>query len=131
MALTIKRIRRTWQVLTRHTKKHICSAQFHGIISYSWSSRIKQSCPSRTIESEYISKVLVALAQSYRCGLNYRIMLCIHQHPSVIREDRYNWRSIFTRALPENNIEFNLPGGMGMKSMKPETLKCLQDDKDE
>ncbi|GJU88125.1 retrovirus-related pol polyprotein from transposon TNT 1-94 [Tanacetum coccineum] len=37
---------------------------------------------------------------------------------------------IFTKALPRERFEFILPR-LGMKSMKPETLKHLQDDKDE
>ncbi|GJX36968.1 hypothetical protein Tco_0250271 [Tanacetum coccineum] len=42
----------------------------------------------------------------------------------------YQLADIFTKALPRERFEFILPR-LGMKSMKPETLKCLQDDKDE
>ncbi|GJT84275.1 hypothetical protein Tco_1058617 [Tanacetum coccineum] len=37
---------------------------------------------------------------------------------------------IFTKALPIERFEFILPR-LGMKCMKPETLKRLQDEKDE
>ncbi|GJU47853.1 retrovirus-related pol polyprotein from transposon TNT 1-94 [Tanacetum coccineum] len=42
----------------------------------------------------------------------------------------YQLADIFTKALPKERFEFILPW-LGMKSMKPETLKRLQDDKDE
>ncbi|GJX84545.1 retrovirus-related pol polyprotein from transposon TNT 1-94 [Tanacetum coccineum] len=42
----------------------------------------------------------------------------------------YQLADIFTKALPRERFEFILPR-LGMKSMKPETLKHLQDDKDE
>ncbi|GKD78860.1 retrovirus-related pol polyprotein from transposon TNT 1-94, partial [Tanacetum coccineum] len=42
----------------------------------------------------------------------------------------YQLADIFTKALPRERFEFILPR-LGMKCMKLETLKCLQDDKDE
>ncbi|GKB80119.1 hypothetical protein Tco_0947014, partial [Tanacetum coccineum] len=42
----------------------------------------------------------------------------------------YQLPYIFTKALPRERFEFLLLR-LGMKSMKPETLKHLQDDKDE
>ncbi|GJT40062.1 retrovirus-related pol polyprotein from transposon TNT 1-94 [Tanacetum coccineum] len=42
----------------------------------------------------------------------------------------YQLADIFTKALPRERFEFILPR-LGMKSMKPETLKRLQDDKDD
>ncbi|GJZ46113.1 retrovirus-related pol polyprotein from transposon TNT 1-94 [Tanacetum coccineum] len=42
----------------------------------------------------------------------------------------YQLADIFTKALPRERFEFILLR-LGMKSMKPETLKRLQDDKDE
>ncbi|GJR71893.1 retrovirus-related pol polyprotein from transposon TNT 1-94 [Tanacetum coccineum] len=41
----------------------------------------------------------------------------------------YQLADIFTKALPRERFEFILPR-LGMKSMKPETLKRLQDDQD-
>ncbi|GJW60675.1 retrovirus-related pol polyprotein from transposon TNT 1-94 [Tanacetum coccineum] len=41
----------------------------------------------------------------------------------------YQLADIFTKALPKERFEFIL-SRLGMKSMKPETLKHLQDDKD-
>nr|GEV12399.1 retrovirus-related Pol polyprotein from transposon TNT 1-94 [Tanacetum cinerariifolium]GEY49228.1 retrovirus-related Pol polyprotein from transposon TNT 1-94 [Tanacetum cinerariifolium] len=43
---------------------------------------------------------------------------------------KYQLADIFTKALPKERFEFILPR-LGMKCMKPETLKRLQDDKDE
>jgi hypothetical protein len=37
---------------------------------------------------------------------------------------------IFTKALPRERFQFILPR-LGMKSMTPETLKCLQEEKEE
>ncbi|GKE92183.1 hypothetical protein Tco_1573278, partial [Tanacetum coccineum] len=42
----------------------------------------------------------------------------------------YQLADIFTKALPRERFEFILQW-LGMKSMKPETLIRLQDDKDE
>ncbi|GKA94382.1 hypothetical protein Tco_0816420 [Tanacetum coccineum] len=42
----------------------------------------------------------------------------------------YQLADIFTKALPRERFEFILPR-LGMKSMKPETLKRLQDDQNE
>ncbi|GKE86503.1 hypothetical protein Tco_1560245 [Tanacetum coccineum] len=42
----------------------------------------------------------------------------------------YQLVDIFTKALPRERFEFILPR-LGMKCMKPETLKHLQDDEDE
>ncbi|GJV32387.1 retrovirus-related pol polyprotein from transposon TNT 1-94, partial [Tanacetum coccineum] len=42
----------------------------------------------------------------------------------------YQLADIFTKALPRERFEFILPR-LGMKSIKPETLKRLQDDQDE
>ncbi|GKC67937.1 hypothetical protein Tco_1100535 [Tanacetum coccineum] len=42
----------------------------------------------------------------------------------------YQLADIFTKALPRERFEFILPQ-LGMKCMKPETLKRLQDEKDE
>ncbi|GKD06059.1 hypothetical protein Tco_1181033 [Tanacetum coccineum] len=42
----------------------------------------------------------------------------------------YQLADIFIKALPRERFEFILPW-LGIKSMKPETLKRLQDDKDE
>ncbi|GJV62020.1 retrovirus-related pol polyprotein from transposon TNT 1-94 [Tanacetum coccineum] len=49
---------------------------------------------------------------------------------SVPGDIKYQLADIFTKALPRERFEFILPR-LGMKSMKPETLKRLQDDKDE
>ncbi|GJS02225.1 hypothetical protein Tco_0318733 [Tanacetum coccineum] len=42
----------------------------------------------------------------------------------------YQLADIFTKSLPRERFEFILPQ-LGMKSMKPKTLKRLQDDNDE
>ncbi|GKE03391.1 hypothetical protein Tco_1395409 [Tanacetum coccineum] len=47
-----------------------------------------------------------------------------------IMRTEYQLADIFTKALPREKFEFILPR-LGMKCMSPETLKRLQDDKDE
>ncbi|GKF06843.1 hypothetical protein Tco_0037511 [Tanacetum coccineum] len=42
----------------------------------------------------------------------------------------YQLADILTKALPRERFKFILPR-LDMKCMKPETLKCLQDDEDE
>ncbi|GJT52450.1 hypothetical protein Tco_0978607 [Tanacetum coccineum] len=42
----------------------------------------------------------------------------------------YQLAGIFTKALPRERFEFLL-SRLGMKSMSPETLKCLHDEEDE
>ncbi|GJS57487.1 retrovirus-related pol polyprotein from transposon TNT 1-94 [Tanacetum coccineum] len=42
----------------------------------------------------------------------------------------YQLADIFTKALPRERFEFLLPH-LGMKSMSPETLKCLQEEEEE
>ncbi|GJY65160.1 hypothetical protein Tco_0466620 [Tanacetum coccineum] len=42
----------------------------------------------------------------------------------------YQLADIFTKALPRERFKFILPR-LGMRSMKPKTLKRLQDDQDE
>ncbi|GKA40245.1 integrase, catalytic region, zinc finger, CCHC-type containing protein [Tanacetum coccineum] len=58
-----------------------------------------------------------------------------HQRSKPARPSRlqrlntYQLADIFTKALPRERFEFILPR-LGMKCMKPETLKSLQDDQD-
>ncbi|GJR25206.1 hypothetical protein Tco_0973733 [Tanacetum coccineum] len=53
--------------------------------------------------------------------------LCLDVVPGITE---YQLADIFTKALPRERFEFILPR-LGIKSMKSETLKRLQDDKDE
>ncbi|GKF37168.1 hypothetical protein Tco_0113926 [Tanacetum coccineum] len=63
-----------------------------------------------------------------RPDLVFAVALCCNnvQHSRT----EYQLANIFTKALPRERFEFILPR-LGMKSMKPETLKHLQDDQDE
>ncbi|GJX68510.1 hypothetical protein Tco_0304237 [Tanacetum coccineum] len=62
------------------------------------------------------------------CDNKSAIALCCNnvQHSRT----EYQLADIFTKALPRERFEFILPR-LGMESMKPETLKRLQDDTDE
>ncbi|GJR04034.1 retrovirus-related pol polyprotein from transposon TNT 1-94 [Tanacetum coccineum] len=113
------------------------SAQFLGDKLVSWSSKKKTSTSISSTEAEYI-------AMSGCCA---QILWMMSKHIDIrhhfIREQvekgvvelyfvrtEYQLADIFTKALPRERFEFILPL-LGMKSMKPETLKRLQDDKDE
>ncbi|GJR69535.1 retrovirus-related pol polyprotein from transposon TNT 1-94 [Tanacetum coccineum] len=59
----------------------------------------------------------------------YRGMVGCLMYLTASRPDLYQLADIFTKALPRKRFEFILPR-LGMKSMKPETLKRLQDEYD-
>ncbi|GKD30573.1 hypothetical protein Tco_1241351 [Tanacetum coccineum] len=48
---------------------------------------------------------------------------------NILVRTEYQLADIFTKALPRERFEFILPR-LGMKCMKPKTLKSLQDDQD-
>ncbi|GJR09919.1 hypothetical protein Tco_0792571 [Tanacetum coccineum] len=101
------------------------SAQFLGDKLVSWSSKKQTSTPILSTEAEYI-------AMSGCCA---QILWMREQVEKGVVElyfvrTEYQLADIFTKALPKERFEFILLR-LGMKSMKPETLKRLQDDKDE
>ncbi|GJR41465.1 retrovirus-related pol polyprotein from transposon TNT 1-94 [Tanacetum coccineum] len=134
---------------SRPTKKHLDavkgvfrstsgSAQFLGDKLVSWSSKKQTSMSISSTEAEYI-------AMSALCCNNVQHSKSKHidiRH-HFIREQvekrvvelyfvrtEYQLADIFTKALPRERFEFILPR-LGMKCMKPETLKRLQDNQDE
>ncbi|GJT12570.1 copia protein [Tanacetum coccineum] len=128
------------------------SAQFLGDKLVSWSSKKQTSTSISSTEAEYIAmsgccaQILWMRSQLSDYGFAYNhiplycdnksaIALCCNnvQHS---RSKHIDIRHHFIREQVEKGvhcpetIEFILPR-LGMKSMKPKTLKRLQDDKDE
>ncbi|GKB62368.1 hypothetical protein Tco_0918554 [Tanacetum coccineum] len=98
------------------------SAQFLGEKLVSWSSKKQTSTSILSTEAEYI-------AMSGCCA---QILWMREQVEKGVAElyfvrTEYQLADIFTKALPRERFKFILPR-LGMKSMKPETLKCLQDE---
>ncbi|GJT03313.1 hypothetical protein Tco_0824482 [Tanacetum coccineum] len=111
----------------------------------SWSSKKQKSTAISTIEAEYIAmfgccvQILWMRSQLTDYGFAFNnihmycdniisITLCCNnvQHSRSKHIDIH----IFTKVLPRERFEFLLPQ-LGMKSMSPETLKRLQEEKDE
>ncbi|GJR77547.1 hypothetical protein Tco_0089912 [Tanacetum coccineum] len=110
-----------------------------------WSSKKQTSTSISSIEAEYIAmsgccaQILWMRSQLSDYGLHTikSSVICDNQNKwkrewlSCIRSrTEYQLADIFTKALPKERFEFILPR-LGMKCLKPETLKRLQDDKDE
>ncbi|GJU34817.1 hypothetical protein Tco_1183171 [Tanacetum coccineum] len=120
------------------------SAQFLGDKLVSWSSKKKTSTSISSTEAEYIAmsgccaQILWIRSQLSDYGFAYNriplycdksaIAFCCNniQHSRT----EYQLADIFTKALPKERFEYILPR-LGIKSMKPKTLKRLQDDQDE
>ncbi|GJW39134.1 hypothetical protein Tco_0064979 [Tanacetum coccineum] len=131
-------------VLRYHSKPLISTLkQLNG--TFRWSSKKQTSTSISSIEAEYIAmsgccaQILWMRSQLSDYGLHTikSSVICDNQNKwkrewlSCIRSrTEYQLADIFTKALPKERFEFILPR-LGMKCLKPETLKRLQDDKDE
>ncbi|GKB66903.1 hypothetical protein Tco_0928315 [Tanacetum coccineum] len=106
----------------------------------SWSSKKQTSTSISSTEAEYIAmsgccaQILWMRSQLSDYGFAYNHIPLEQVEKGVVElyfvRTEYQLADIFTKALPRERFEFILPR-LGMKSMKPETLKRLQDDKDE
>nr|GFC61584.1 copia protein [Tanacetum cinerariifolium] len=107
------------------------SAQFLDDKLVSWSSKKQQSAISTT-EAEYIA---INVQHSRSKHIDIRHHLIQEQVERGVVElyfvsTDYQLADIFTKALPRQRFEFILPR-LGMKSMSPTTLKCLQEEEGE
>ncbi|GJT24132.1 retrovirus-related pol polyprotein from transposon TNT 1-94 [Tanacetum coccineum] len=106
----------------------------------SWSSKKQTSRSISSTKAEYIAmsgccaQILWMRSQLSDYGFAYNPIPLEQVEKEVVElyfvRTEYQLADIFTKALPRKRFEFILPR-LGMKSMKPETLKHLQDDKDE
>ncbi|GJV68676.1 retrovirus-related pol polyprotein from transposon TNT 1-94 [Tanacetum coccineum] len=133
----LEAVKRVFWYLQGTINMGLC-AQFLGDKLVSWSSKKQTSMSISSIEAE-------SIAMSALCCNNVQHSRSKHidiRH-HFIREQvekgvvelyfvrtEYQLADIFTKALPRERFEFILPR-LGMKCMKPETLKSLQDDQDE
>ncbi|GJS04737.1 copia protein [Tanacetum coccineum] len=116
-------------------------AQFLGDKLVSWSSKKQTSTSISSTEAEYIamSGCCAQILWMRTPGLNTSTSTSFHQRTSgegsvvelyfVGQVVSYQWRIYSLRALAHEKRLNHFPR-LGMKSMKPETVKRLQDDKD-
>ncbi|GKB40585.1 hypothetical protein Tco_0885527 [Tanacetum coccineum] len=106
------------QVVRNSQKYTLACAQFLGDkLSHAWSSKKQTAHPGlNTLDNQDF----ISLEKQLEKGVVELYFV----------RTEYQLADIFTKALPRERFEFILPR-LGMKCMKPETLKSLQDDQDE
>ncbi|GJW79080.1 hypothetical protein Tco_0140762 [Tanacetum coccineum] len=113
------------------------SAQFLGDKLVSWSSKKQTSTSISSTEAKYIvmSGCCAQILWMRSKHIDSRHHFIREQVEKGVVElyfvrTEYQLADIFTKALPRERFEFILLW-LDMKSMKPETLKRVQNDKDE
>ncbi|GJY20058.1 retrovirus-related pol polyprotein from transposon TNT 1-94 [Tanacetum coccineum] len=116
------------------------SAQFLGDKLVSWSSKNQKNTAISTTKAEYIAISVIALCcnnvqHSRSKHIDIRHHFIREQVENGVVElyfvkTEYQLADIFTKALPRVLFEFLLPR-LGMKSISPESLTCLQEEENE
>ncbi|GKE79583.1 hypothetical protein Tco_1545703 [Tanacetum coccineum] len=116
------------------------SAQFLGDKLVSWSSKKQKSIAISTTEVEYIvvlgccAQILWMRSQLTKYSFAFNKIPIEQVENGVVElyfvKTKYQLADIFIKALPREWFEFLLPR-LGMKSMSPESLKCLQEEENE
>ncbi|GJY63112.1 hypothetical protein Tco_0464572 [Tanacetum coccineum] len=96
------------------------------------SKKQSESAAIHLLEAEYIASLDHSLALKHLDIRHHFIREQVENRVVELYfvETNYQLADILTKALPRERFEFLLPR-LGMKSLTPETLRCLQEGEDE